>query len=87
MTLAEFVQKAKTGRIFTVTFTKKNGETRVMNARLGVKRYLKGGELPYDPISKNLLPVYDVQKNGYRMINFDTVSKIVIDREVILERR
>jgi hypothetical protein len=29
------------GKFFTVTFTKKDGTTRVMNARLGVKAYLK----------------------------------------------
>ena len=40
------------GKFFTVTFTKKDGTTRVMNARLGVKAYLKGGDLPYDPDTK-----------------------------------
>jgi hypothetical protein len=61
------------GEIFTVTFVKKDGTTRVMNARLGVKRYLRGGSLPYDPISKGLLPVYDLQKNDYRIINLNTI--------------
>jgi hypothetical protein len=61
------------GEFFTVTFIKKDGTTRVMNARLGVKRYLKGGELPYDPIAKGLLPVFDVKKNEYRMINLGTI--------------
>jgi hypothetical protein len=61
------------GEIFTVTFVKKDGTTRVMNARLGVKRYLRGGSLPYDPIAKGLLPVYDLQKNDYRMINLNTI--------------
>jgi hypothetical protein len=44
-----------------------------MNARFGVKKYLKGGELPYDPIAKGLLPVFDVQKGEYRMINTSTL--------------
>jgi len=61
------------GEIFTVVFVKKDGTRRVMNARLGVKRYLRGGELPYDPIAKGLLPVFDLQKNDYRMINLNTI--------------
>lgn len=77
----ELIQKIKAtdprnsgkGEIFTVTFIKKDGTTRVMNARLGVKRYLRGGELPYDPIAKGLLPVYDLQKNDYRIINLNTI--------------
>jgi hypothetical protein len=66
------------GKFFTVTFTKKDGTTRVMNARLGVKAYLKGGELPYDPEVKGLIPVYDVKTGDYRMINVDTITKLKI---------
>ena len=66
------------GKFFTVTFTKKDGTTRVMNARLGVKVYLKGGELPYDSEAKGLIPVYDVKTGDYRMINVDTITKLKI---------
>ena len=69
------------GKFFTVTFTKKDGTTRVMNARLGVRAYLKGGELPYDPNSKGthgLIPVFDIPKKAYRMINIDTITKLKI---------
>ncbi len=68
----ELIQKIKDtkGAFFTVTFVKRtDGTTRTMNARFGVKKYLKGGKLPYDPIAKGLLPVFDVKKNAYRMIN------------------
>jgi hypothetical protein len=77
---SEVKQKLKDtrGRFFTVTFRKKDGTTRVMNARLGVKAYLRGGSLPYDPEEKNLLPVYDMKSKGYRMVNLDTVSNIKI---------
>jgi hypothetical protein len=62
------------GEFFTVTFVKRtDGTTRTINARLGVRRYLRGGDLPYDPIAKGLLPVYDVQKRDYRMINLGTI--------------
>jgi hypothetical protein len=70
--------KATKGKFFTVTFTKKDGTTRVMNARLGVKAYLKGGELGYNPDEKGLIPVYDVKTGGYRMVNVNTISKLKI---------
>ena len=78
----ELIQKIKAtdprnsgrGEFFTVTFVKRtDGTTRTINARLGVRRYLRGGDLPYDPIEKGLLPVYDVQKRDYRMINLGTI--------------
>jgi hypothetical protein len=69
-------------KIFTVTFVKKNGEVRVMNARRGVKKHLKGGELPYDPYEHGLVPVFDMQKEAYRMINSQTITEIKSDKKV-----
>ena len=66
------------GKFFTVTFTKKDGTTRVMNARLGVKVYLKGGELPYDSEAKGLIPVYDVKTKDYRMVNINSITYLKI---------
>lgn len=67
------------GRMFTVTFIKKsNGEKRVMNARLGVKAYLRGGVLPYDPNTKGLIPCYDVQKKDYTMINIPGIINLKV---------
>jgi hypothetical protein len=79
----ELVQKIKDtkGEFFTVTFIKKDGTTRTMNARLGVKRYLKGGELPYDPTERGLLPVFDVQKSEYRIVNIPTIISAKIENE------
>jgi hypothetical protein len=75
---AEQLIKDTKGKFFTVTFIKKDGTTRVMNARLGVKAYLKGGDLPYDAASKGLLPVFDIPKRAYRMININTISNLKI---------
>jgi len=75
---AKILIKATKGKFFTVTFIKKDGTTRVMNARLGVKAYLKGGELPYNPEEKGLIPVYDIKKGEYRMINVNTITNIKI---------
>jgi hypothetical protein len=83
----ELIQKIKDtkGAFFTVTFVKKDGTTRVMNARLGVKLYLKGGTLAYDAESKGLVPVWDpiAQKetgNGYRMVSLATITNLKIGK-------
>ena len=72
--------KATNGKFFTVTFIKKDGTERVMNARLGVKVYLKGGQLAYDAESKGLIPVYDVKTGGYRMVNINTITHLKIGK-------
>ena len=64
---------SKGGKIFSVIFTKKDGSERKMVCRLGVKRYLSGGENPVRHIPK-YLTVYDIQAKGYRNINFETLK-------------
>ena len=74
--------KNSRGKIFTVTFVKRmDGTIRTMNARLGVKAYLKGGELPYDPEPKGLIPVFDIPKRAYRMINLNSIINLKIDNK------
>jgi hypothetical protein len=63
-------------KIFSVVFEKKDGTLREMTCRLGVKKHLKGGELSYDPEEKNYLVVFDMQSEGYRTININTLKKI-----------
>jgi hypothetical protein len=70
--------KSTKGKFFTVWFIKKDGTLRMMNARLAVKAYLKGGELPYNAEEKGLIPCYDVKVQGYRMINWTTIKKLKI---------
>ena len=62
--------------IFSVVFLKKNGELRRMTCMLGVKKHLKGGSLTYNPIERNNLIVFDMQKKGYRTINLDTLRSL-----------
>lgn len=68
------------GKFFTVTFIKKDGSERVMNARLGVKKYLKGGELKYNPAEMGMIPVYDMGAKGYRMVNTNTIKNLKIGK-------
>jgi len=63
-------------KIFSVVFTKKDGTVRKMVCRLGVTKYLKGGEMKYSPQNKNMLVVFDIHKKDYRMINFNTITEL-----------
>jgi hypothetical protein len=51
-----------------------------MNARLGVKKYLKGGTLAYDPAEFNYITVYDMGSKGYRMVNANTIKNLKIGK-------
>ena len=62
--------------IFSVVFLKKDGTLRRMTCRFGVKSHLKGGRLSYDPKERNNLIVFDMQKEGYRTINLDTLMNV-----------
>ena len=59
------------GRMVAVTFIKQDGSTRVLNGRLGVKKYLKGGKPNVD--ANEYISIYDVQNKGYRSINRNTI--------------
>jgi hypothetical protein len=67
---------ATKGKIFGVTFIKKDGTTRNMTARLGVRKDLKGIGLSFSPDERNLIVVFDMRKKAYRMINLSTILSI-----------
>ena len=78
--LAKIHEAKGSGKIFTVRFYKRTtGEYRVMNCRGRVIRALSGGELKFDPESKGLITVFDMQKGEYRMINAETVQEVTIN--------
>ena len=68
-------------KFFTVTITKKNGEERVLNGRRGVVKHTNGVGMKYIPSDYDLLTVYDVQAEGYRMISCNTISALRINGE------
>jgi len=72
-----FNQLKKSGHFFRATFIKKtNNELREMVCRFGVKKYVNGKGMKYDPLSKGYLPVWDSEKMDYRMINLNTLLTI-----------
>jgi len=66
------------GKIFNVTFLKKDGTIRTFNARLGVYSYCsnKGTGLRYAPEKANLLNVFSLDDLGYRMVNVDKLIRL-----------
>lgn len=81
-TILNMIEKNK-GKFFTVTFVKKDGNIRTMNCRTNVQKYTNGKGLKFDPIKKDLLPVYDLQSKGYRFINILTIIDLNILGEEI----
>ncbi len=75
----ELIKQSK-GLIFSATFTKKNGEHRLINARL--KKYISktGRKAPYKAEDYNLIPIYDMRKKAFRMINFNTIITLSINK-------
>jgi len=67
---------ASAGRFVSVTFRKRDGSLRVMNGRLGVKRYLKGGVSTLNP--DTYITLYDTASKGYRAVNRATIQSVTL---------
>lgn len=64
-------------RFFTISFIKKDGSLRTINGRLGVTKYLKGGNSTLD--SNKFLTVYSLADKSYRAINKASIISIKQD--------
>lgn len=74
--VAEFL-KSLNGKFFTVEFVKRsNGEVRVMRATTNYESHLAGGSPAYNFDEKKLIPVWDLDKKGFRSIPTDSVLVI-----------
>ena len=78
MTQKQLFQEITSGKIFTAQFIKKDGSRRLMNCRTNVKKFTNGKGLSFDPIARNLLPVYDLKVKDYRFINLSTLISVKI---------
>ena len=83
--MKQVIQETK-GKYFSVVFTKKDGSTRRMTARLGVKKGINGKGMSYDPNEKDVMVVWDAQKNDYRMVNLSTIISFKCGSKVINNR-
>ena len=66
------------GSIVSCIFRKRTGERelRKMVCRLGVSKGVTGAGMPYDPKAYDLIPVYDMRKHAFRMINLRTIMQL-----------
>ena len=64
---------------FRVIYIKKNGITRILIGRYGVKINTKGQSMRYDPNEKNMINVFDDEIQRYRIINIDTIKSLEIN--------
>lgn len=83
-----FEMMSNSTQFFTVTFIKRTtGESRTMNCRIGVQKYTNGVGMKYDPIAKNLLPVWERKYDGregkecYRSVPMEGVTSLTINNE------
>ncbi len=78
--------KGSKGKVLSVTFTKKNGEERMLNGRIGVYKSphapLSGEGLKFNPTDYGLVNIFDMQKKAYRMVNINTLSQLKVNGEV-----
>ncbi len=69
--------KSSKGRIFSVTFYKKNGDKRKLTGRTGVTKYLRGGNTTHTPEYYN---VFDLKVKEYRKVNLTTIESLTMDK-------
>ena len=87
MNIERFKELVGKGQAFTVSFRKKDGSERIMNARLGVKKHVKGTnpeatKKRRDTIqANNMIGVYEMRgtsdrdgAENYRTINLNTLN-------------
>lgn len=76
-------KKRGKGKIFSATFTKKDGSHREMLCRFGVKSYLRGGEWANgqaaSPEQHCLAIVFDMGKKAYRSIPIQRLHQVKIN--------
>ena len=75
----KILNKIEAGRIFTVTFIKRNKKLRVLTGKKGVQHNLTGEGMGYIPTDHNVVNCFDLYKWEYRNFRWDSVMSIHID--------
>lgn len=83
MTTINDIKTLAGGTIFTAVNVTHKGQRKFI-CRLGVRKHLKGGELPYNPAEKDLLPVFDMKIKQYRMLNLKTLKYLKVRGRVLV---
>ena len=71
---SQYIQEKVQGKIFSVSFIKKDGTERTMVCRLGVQKHLTAGKNVNDPSQH--LTVFDMHKKAYRNVALGTIYQL-----------
>lgn len=80
-----FLKTYNKGQYFGISFVKKNGEFRVLNARLGIKSG-GNGRKTVGTADQPYLVVWSNNDQGYRAVNLETVSTITMGGDLYYVR-
>ena len=84
-TTAKELIKGSKGKIFSTTFVKKDNTIRTLTSRTGKQYKSKtGNKAPYKPSDYNLIPLYDMRKKAFRMLNLNTLITLSINKQKYL---
>ena len=73
----QMIEQIQHGKIFRVDFVRRtDGGFRRMICRRGVSQNVNGVGQRYDPHEHDLVCVYDMQREGHRMIPLDAILSI-----------
>ena len=80
----ELIKQSK-GLIFSTTYIKKDNTIRTLTSRTG-KQYTSktNRSAPYKAEQYNLMPLYDMRKKAFRMLNLNTLITLSINKEKYL---
>ena len=79
-TRAKELIKDSKGLIFSTTYIKKDNTIRTLTSRTGKQYTPTGKAAPYKAQDYNLLPLYDMRKKAFRMLNFNTLLTLSINK-------
>jgi len=76
----ELIKESK-GLIFSTTYIKKDNTIRTLTSRTG-KQYTSktNRSAPYKAEEYNLMHLYDMRKKAFRMLNFNTLLTLSINK-------
>ena len=73
--------KDSNGLIFAATYIKKDNTVRTLTSRTGKQYKSKTGRpAPYKAENYDLIPLYDMRKKAFRMLNFNTMLTLSINK-------
>ena len=77
------VIKYSNAKLMTVVFTKKDGTTRKMFCKVGVRRYLsKKPNKKLKSFNPNIVNVFDVELKAYRSIRADSINSVILGGKI-----